>query len=80
MSDKNPTDTYKKPESHQLGGDDLEEVAGETLPECSPGQTAEQGCGAGRHRVAGGCREGEITNHIPALPGISRVHLATKAG
>jgi hypothetical protein len=72
MSEKNKNGDYEKPLSHQLGGDDLEDVAGGTAPECSPGQAAEQGCSAGQHPVASGCMEGNIAKpHSCATGGIA---------
>ncbi len=65
MSDKDPKETYKKPESHQLSGDDLEDVAGGApkLPGvCDAGQEAPANCAQGQtpRQSGNSCQEGKI--------------------
>jgi hypothetical protein len=65
MSETDMNNDYEKPETHQLSGDELEDVAGGTpkIPGvCGAGQDAPSGCTQGQTPRSTGqsCQEGKI--------------------
>jgi hypothetical protein len=47
MGDERNNDKYKKPESYDMSGDELEGVAGGSVGGCGAGQQAPSGCNQG---------------------------------